>query len=626
MIKKYLILPIILIQLILVLISTTVANGIDDYEYLIVTTDTLKNCWDEFVEFNKRRCLRTKVKTIENIKASMTGTDDAEKLRNYIRQEYKDHTIVYVLLGGGTSYNQKPIPHREFFISLGPWYHLNRIWADMYFSCLDRWEHPGNDRYWLNDDCDDMGWEVYTARFVVNDINELNNMINKTIRYSEQPVANGIQNILLAGEYMMTYEGIELWGKDFMEQLIGSSSNCGYTTQGFPSDWSINRLYDINGSWTNQELLNTIQSGKVSWINNSGGDSSNIMCLMKLHSNQITDSNFTNNGTNANYFILYTQGQRTGNFIKYGYDYISTRFTSKIQNGAVAFIGPSTDFGTLSDWPHCPGTPDYALYKETHFQRFARYFHDAIFNKKIHYLEMMNAYSKEVNADLINDPDMQLYSDRLKWACYSLNLLGDPALSVWTETPKQWSELPNPEITAEAFKMETPPFTWVALLDNNSNIITTQLTSYDTAAWDTTFDPGDGHCKIEDDIYKNYVIEHAGEKLKVRIKAHNYLPYEDSVDIPVTVISNLNEKALSRISLKPYGKTVALSYKLNTISLVNISIYNSRGTLVKTIVNENQNAGKHTVTFRSDNVSNGIYYIKFSFNKNAIVKKTVLLK
>ena len=46
--KKYKILPIIL--LCLVLLSSTEAKDADDYEYLIVTTDILKDHWGDFID------------------------------------------------------------------------------------------------------------------------------------------------------------------------------------------------------------------------------------------------------------------------------------------------------------------------------------------------------------------------------------------------------------------------------------------------------------------------------------------------------------------------------------------------------------------------------------------------
>ena len=51
--KKYLILPIIVIQSILVLMSSLEAKDTDDYEYIVVTTDALKNGWNKFIEFNR---------------------------------------------------------------------------------------------------------------------------------------------------------------------------------------------------------------------------------------------------------------------------------------------------------------------------------------------------------------------------------------------------------------------------------------------------------------------------------------------------------------------------------------------------------------------------------------------
>ena len=43
----------------------------NDYDYLIVTMNSLKDAWGDFVEFNKRRCLRTQIQTIDYIKSNI---------------------------------------------------------------------------------------------------------------------------------------------------------------------------------------------------------------------------------------------------------------------------------------------------------------------------------------------------------------------------------------------------------------------------------------------------------------------------------------------------------------------------------------------------------------------------
>ena len=600
--RNYIILPIILIQLIIVLMSPTEAKDADDYEYLIVTTDALKDLYGNFIEFNKRRCLRAKIQTIDYIKANMQGVDDADKLRNYIKQEFTDHNIVYVLLGGDVP----TIPHREFraqfydnITTPDNYYDIKDIAADMYYSCLDG-DWKGTNQYYGEPGSEDIGWEVYASRFAVDNETELNNMINKTIRYSEDPVDNEIKNALLTDDMV--------WSPDPppppfpLDELIGVCNANGYTTVGFTDTWDITKMYEWYDPVNASDIRDKITEEKITWINHVGH--ANNTYVLKHALSDVTNTNFTNNGTNANFFIIYTQSDYACNFT-YN-DCIAEQFTAGISNGAVGFIGKCGY--TIGD---DDGT-DYAQ------QRLHRYFHDAIFDKGIHYLEMMNAYSKEVNADYIMEPDItqRPYLGTMKFVAYGLNVLGDPALSVWTETPQELQADHPTTLTSTKFIWDTKkPYTWIALLtEDGENIISTQLT-------DST-----GKCEIEEETLTNYVLGNPNGKLKINVKAHNYLPYQGEIQIhnPEINESIVNVFKDNRIIFS--GRTGTIEYYLTTSGIITISIYNSNGTLVKTIVKENQNTGKHTVTFKSDNVSNGIYYIKLTSGNNAVIRKTIVIK
>ena len=72
-------------------------------------------------------------------------------------------------------------------------------------------------------------------------------------------------------------------------------------------------------------------------------------------------------------------------------------------------------------------------------------------------MEMMNSFSKEVNIDYILETDIRKkpYYGQMKFCAYELTVLGDPALSVWTETPKTWTALPTATATGSAAATES---------------------------------------------------------------------------------------------------------------------------------------------------------------------------
>ncbi len=67
------------------------------------------------------------------------------------------------------------------------------------------------------------------------------------------------------------------------------------------------------------------------------------------------------------------------------------------------------------------------------------------------------------------------------------------------------------------------------------------------------------------------------------------------------------------------------------MSNVQLEIYNLRGQLVETLVNETQNPGFYSVTWDAENVASGVYYYRISVETNGRLslqetKKMVLLK
>lgn len=590
-----------------------------DYEYLIVASDAIKDAFGVFVDFNTRRCMRTKVASIPDIKSSMSGDDDADKVRNYIIQEYENHNIVYVLLGGDDdNSNSNDVPHRgmhaEFYDYGSDYYDDKDVAADLYFSCLDG-DWKDNNQYYGEFGTEDIGWEVYASRFPADNATELTNMMDKTIKYTETPAVDETKNALLAGEYAWgpPDHPVECWGKDEMVLLKGSVTKNGYTTEGLPSSWNITELYDKENTWSKTTLINAIKNDKICWLNHVGH--SNNTYIMKLYNNDVNTSNFTNNGTNANFFFASTTGCYNGSFDNktpggsYTSDCIAEQFTVGIPTAAIIFLSCTRyglgDDGTAS----ADGTDGSSV-------RYQRYFHDAVFNKKLHHAEMMNAYSKEINADLIIESDITKppYYGQMKYMCYEWTILGDPALSMWTEAPQQLTPDHPTNLTSPVLVWDTKKaYTWVALLGGSraDSIICAQLTGED------------GKCNIDDQALADYLAANPGATLKINVKAHNYLPYQGTINTSTGISGNNFDKLNSKIKL--YGKSGRIAYFVPVSGLVNISIYDSKGSLVRTVVNEYQSIGDHSATFSND-LSNGMYYCRMTVNNNKLISKFLVTK
>ena len=111
----------------------------------------------------------------------------------------------------------------------------------------------------------------------------------------------------------------------------------------------------------------------------------------------------------------------------------------------------------------------------------------------------------------------------------------------------------------------------------------------------------------------------------------------NTVDIDYSTTDNddINNPALVN-SLKgnypnPFNPETTIKFSTAKDSKVSLKIYNIKGQLVKTLINENMNAGKHQIIWKGKNnnnksVSSGVYLYRLKSNKYVSVKKAILLK
>lgn len=76
----------------------------------------------------------------------------------------------------------------------------------------------------------------------------------------------------------------------------------------------------------------------------------------------------------------------------------------------------------------------------------------------------------------------------------------------------------------------------------------------------------------------------------------------------------------------PFNPVTEISYELNQDVHVILSVYNSLGQLVKTLVNERQATGVHTLNFNAKELASGVYFYRLQAGDAVSVKKMMLIK
>ena len=383
------------------------------YPLVIITDQSLVPDFQPLADFKTGRGLRTKVITTQEIASGYPGGDLPEQIRNCILEAYMTWQTEYVLLGG----DDEVVPHRGLFAEAFG-YTDDDIPSDLYYGALDgSWNQDGDD-LWGEPGEDDLLVEVGIGRAPVDDHIEAQNFVEKLIRYEETPVLDQTVEALMAAEEL--FDNPLTWGGDYKDEIRYGSDSHGFVTQGCPSRFTVNTLYDrdLGYTWWGGILLNLMNEG-THLINHVGHTS--VTRALRLSADQVFDD-LTNDGIDHSYFLVYSQGCYAASFDNRnpGGAYLDDCVAEALvagERGAVAFVGNSR-YG----WAESGATNGAS-------QFFDRQFFDALFGEGINTLGSINDDSRADNL-------WALDFEGIRWCYYGQNLLGDPSLAVWTDVPE----------------------------------------------------------------------------------------------------------------------------------------------------------------------------------------------
>ncbi|MCX6235455.1 MAG: C25 family cysteine peptidase [Bacteroidetes bacterium] len=424
----------------------------DEYDLLLITKNSLLPAFEEYIAFKIATGFFVKAITTEEIYAQYTGQDDQEKIRNCIIDYYSNYGIQYVILGGDAdpmNPADRTIPHRGF-IAVDD----NDIPCDMYYSNLDgNWNTNGNNS-WGEPGEWDLYSEVSIGRICVDDEIDIANFTNKLFLYQDAPVVADIEKGVMVGEQLDS----GTWGDTYKDEIANGSSNNGYTTTGFPLNFTLTKLYESVQMWDKTNIFDQFNFAGVNLMNHLGH--SNVDYNMKMYNSDLTTTNFTNDGITRGFVIGYSQGCYNGAFDNrndagsYGGDCFAETFTS-LETGEVASIANSR-YG----WYNPGGTNSSSQY-------YDRQFFDALFGEDIFAIGDVNAESKEDDVSYISTDEY------CRWVAYETNLFGDPSMNIWTATPTDISadypvsiSIGNSEISF----VTDAPFARIAIAQNGELI------------------------------------------------------------------------------------------------------------------------------------------------------------
>lgn len=372
-------------------------------EYLIVTNSALDTVFAELLFWRHKSGFNGQIRLIEWITAHYPGRDEPEKLRNYMKICAQDSGLKWLVLGGDAAI----IPVRKAWAmtcSAGIHPREDSLPCDLYYSDLDGdWDFNNNNIFGEAGDSVDLYPDIFVGRVPVKTPQEARGFLNKLLAY-EKGAANGYQTRTI-------FAAAVLWQQPYTDEGIAKDlieKNC------FPQGFNpIYKLYESRMVVTTDTVKSLFNLG---WgiFNHCGHGWIDVIALGRqayLRNQDIDEL------SNANLpGIGYSIGCWTTAF---DYDAIAEHFLTNPQGGGVAFIGNSS-YGWGS-----PGNPGFG-YSDRFDQRFfAEIFKSSsprigeiLAQTKAHFIP----YSYEANV--------------YRWHQFCLNLLGDPAMPVHTDTLK----------------------------------------------------------------------------------------------------------------------------------------------------------------------------------------------
>jgi len=125
---------------------------------------------------------------------------------------------------------------------------------------------------------------------------------------------------------------------------------------------------------------------------------------------------------------------------------------------------------------------------------------------------------------------------------------------------------------------------------------------------------------------QNFQFQIIGEPQSIVFDPGNWILKNST---SVTEVDDFNQPlsfSLEQNYPNPFNPSTTIEYSIPQNSLVTLKVYDVLGREVATLVNEQNEAGKHTVEFDASKLNSGVYFYKIESGNFIETKKMILVK
>lgn len=347
-----------------------------NYDYVIITPSWMEDSWGDLLNWKRKKGLLDTVITTDWIYANYSGSDSPTKIRNFIIDANSTWGTLWFLIGGDA--NSVPMESKYYE---GDW-----VPSDMFYSDYD----------------DDWYCEVFVGRAPVDNSSQVTTFTDKVLNYeTDPPLSDYPLNILLIGMDVDDQTHCE-YLKDYIDNYY------------IPSQFNVTKVYDSQSGNHKTAAINALNEGQ-NLVNHADHADWDLMGVgMYYHYWYLSISDINNLTNNNKPSIVYSLGC-WDNAFDYTYDCISEYWiVHNPSQAGVAFTG-NTRYG----W-YQVGNPMSLSGK------YDREWWRSLFSYNKYKVGETLADAKNRNYP---------YDNYNRYCDYELSLLGDPEMSIWTDTP-----------------------------------------------------------------------------------------------------------------------------------------------------------------------------------------------
>jgi hypothetical protein len=253
-----------------------IREGRDDWSAWIVIADpALEEVLQPLVDHRQLTAGSAEFVSLDWIYANYTGWDTQEQIRNFLKDAYQNHGLVYALIVG--DYGETT---RISSLQVGETI-LNNV-ADLYYSDLDgNWDGDGDHLYGERSDALDLLSDIYVGRFSSDVPVRVQTMVEKTIAYeTTAPEGSWRTTAILPGAGL--WPDSHYWG----------SFVCDSIALRIPDSWTVEKLYETEDGHPNNQV-ELINAGASLVMPQGHGNSGGVYWYDFAPTEIIANSNYT---------------------------------------------------------------------------------------------------------------------------------------------------------------------------------------------------------------------------------------------------------------------------------------------------------------------------------------------